>query len=210
MGAIAQVNPRWVQIAMDRCQTAATGAPEPSCASAGRAFLARMPSPRSRVEALILRGLLAEVMLRTGVALGRLPPDCVSLLTTLARAAYGQVGLDGRPPIHPKVRRAIAAMKRGYMNPDLSLCELACRVGLTSSHLSRLLHKETTLGFVGHLRGIRLRKATALMRSDRVSIKEVAASVGYKYSGDFARDFKSRYGVTPSVWRRRIKQLPLW
>jgi AraC-like DNA-binding protein len=197
------VNPAWVQTALDHCQIALGADGLDSCLSAGRAFLGRTPIPRTHIEALILRGLLAEVMLRKGIELRALPPECVALLVAPVVSSLGAKSRVASHDVHPKVRRAIATMRRSYTNPDLSLCDLASRVGLTSSHLSRLLHKETMLGFVGHLRGIRLKKAVTLMKRDAMSVKEIAASVGYKYSGDFARDFKVRYGVTPSVWRKR-------
>lgn len=109
-------------------------------------------------------------------------------------------------PDEPRVRRAMGIMNRICSNPECGLAEVAVQARLSPSYLSRLLKRHTGLGFLEHLRTIRLTKAAHLLTATNLIVKEIATEVGYKHVSDFDRHFKRRYGVTPGEWRRRIWQ----
>jgi transcriptional regulator GlxA family with amidase domain len=44
--------------------------------------------------------------------------------------------------------------------------------------------------------------AQQLLRSEDLTMKEIAARTGYLYETEFGRDFKLHFGVTPTAWRR--------
>ncbi len=45
---------------------------------------------------------------------------------------------------------------------------------------------------------LRLAEALKLLRTSDLSVKQIAASLGYEYAGNFARQFGCRYGCSPS------------
>jgi len=67
--------------------------------------------------------------------------------------------------------------------------------------LSRLFKKETGVSFRQHVREVRMRKAEEMLRRTLLSIKEIAAEVGYKHVSDFDHHFKEVYGMTPREYR---------
>ncbi|MGE0283614.1 MAG: cupin domain-containing protein [Rhizobiaceae bacterium] len=102
----------------------------------------------------------------------------------------------------PAIGRALGVM---HARPDRgwSVAELARIAGLSRSvfaaHFVRL---------VGHpplryLIGLRLDKATELLRTTDKTIVEVAIAVGYDSEAAFSRAFKLRFGRSPSRWRRQ-------
>lgn len=111
-----------------------------------------------------------------------------------------------RAAAEPRVKRAIGIMDRICSNSEFGLAEVAAQARLSPSYLSRLLKRHTGLGFLEHLRAIRLTKAAHLLTATNLIVKEIATEVGYKHVSDFDRHFKHRYGVTPGEWRRRAWQ----
>lgn len=111
-----------------------------------------------------------------------------------------------KPPAEPHVRCAIGIMDRTSSNSELGLADVAARTHTSPSYLSKLLKKHTGLGFLEHLRTIRLTKAAHLLTATNLIVKEIATEVGYKHVSDFDRHFKHQYGVTPGEWRRKTWQ----
>ena len=169
------LRPGWVKATLDKCQ-GAVWADDPlstTCPSVGRALLSEAPAPRTRIESLILRGLLAEVMLRRAIELRLLPRECVALLEVRrVTAAFDLHEMALARINHPTVLRALTVIRKSYANPDLRLTDVASMVGVTACHLSRLLHKATRAGFADHVRQVRLKKALRLLSAAPVSVKQ--------------------------------------
>jgi AraC-like DNA-binding protein len=194
------LRPSWVKRTIDKSQIAIGTHRGAACQCVGQELLSQAPAPCAPIEALLLRGVLAEVMLRRAVELNALSSDCIDVLRRVAiRPRHDTTAR----PTHPKVMQALTLMRKAYANQQLRLTDAASAVSLTSCHLSRLLRKETGTGFVDHMRRIRLEKAVTLLRAAQLSVKQVAAEVGYKYAGDLTRHFKAAHGTTPTAWRRR-------
>jgi AraC-like DNA-binding protein len=84
---------------------------------------------------------------------------------------------------------------------SLRLSGIAAEVHVSSWYLSKMLKKNIGVGFSGLIRLIRIKKAEVLLESSMLSVKEVAASVGYSGTAAFDRDFRRVHGLTPSEWR---------
>jgi AraC-like DNA-binding protein len=116
---------------------------------------------------------------------------------------FGTSAQQAGPATEPRVRRTVEIIDRICSNSELGLAEVAARAHLSPAYLSRLLKKHTGLGFLEHLRTIRLMKAAHLLTATSLIVKEIATEVGYKHVSDFDRHFKHRFGVTPGEWRRK-------
>ena len=199
------VRRQWLRVTVNQCQIAAGDAvtSEIACAAVGERILRAAPRPSSHLEALLLQGFVAEAIVRRAVATGGLPKQCSEMLSATTTAA--SIGPSGGHDdwIHPKVAHALHVIRRSSNQPDLRLTWVARSVGVTPSHLSRLLHRDAGVGFSAYLRSIRLDKSRRLLKDPQVSIKQVASTVGYKHPGDFSQQFKTEYGVTPTTWRER-------
>jgi transcriptional regulator GlxA family with amidase domain len=100
--------------------------------------------------------------------------------------------------VHFQVQRALQVMNVRYAEPELTLQAVASEVGLSSCHLSRLLKLETGCGFVAHLHRRRVSAAIGFLTQDgRLSVKEVAAAVGYRSVTQLDRHCKELHGMAP-------------
>jgi transcriptional regulator GlxA family with amidase domain len=94
-----------------------------------------------------------------------------------------------------------------FMNSNLgrriSLTELADVANLSPSHLSHLFKTQTGLSPGEYLRRLRMEKASHLLTSTLLSIKQVMATVGYSNRSNFLRHFKRYFDLVPSEYRQR-------
>jgi AraC-like DNA-binding protein len=93
-----------------------------------------------------------------------------------------------------------------YHDPDLKLSTLTTEVDLSLCHLSRALKRETGRGFLAHVHERRVTAAHALLLERRLTVKEIAARVGYKSVTQFDRHYKRRYGMTPGCVRMNLRR----
>lgn len=83
---------------------------------------------------------------------------------------------------------------------------VAERVGLSRSRFEFLFQRETGTTFKRRLLDLRMGKAAGLLAADSAGIKQVAWAVGYHCPSSFTRDFKARFGNTPSQYRKELIQ----
>lgn len=82
-------------------------------------------------------------------------------------------------------------------NPP-SIAELTQQVGISDFTLRRGFQEIFGTTVIGYLTQKRLEQAELLLRGNRLSVAEVANSVGYTHLGYFAKVFKRQFGITPS------------
>jgi transcriptional regulator GlxA family with amidase domain len=107
-------------------------------------------------------------------------------------------------------RRIAAAIEviQSDKHHRMRVSELARRVNLSVGRFARLFKAETSLSPKDYVRQLRLRRAKELLENTFLRVNEVAAQVGFRHASSFVRDFKMRYGYTPSTSRRRMDSLP--
>ena len=115
-----------------------------------------------------------------------------------------------RPPTGPDVADVLVELARImdgglYLQPRLTLKEIADRVGLPVYRLRRIIHVE--LGhqnFNAFLHVYRVREACARLSDPelrRTPILTIALEAGYQSINTFNRGFRDVMGVTPSAYR---------
>jgi AraC-like DNA-binding protein len=120
----------------------------------------------------------------------------LSLVAKYVIKPLGSGSIDGR------IKLVIRLVHEQYERDDPTLSKLARQAGLSIWYLARLFKKNTGISFGEYLRDLRLKKAALLLQNPTLSIKEIAAAVGYKYVSDFDHHFKSTFGMCPSEYRR--------
>lgn len=97
------------------------------------------------------------------------------------------------------VQRACEYIADNYAMP-ISITDIAEHVGLSRSRLYRLFMSELRLSPVQVLTQYRIRQACELLRRGDLSVKTVAASVGYENQLYFSRRFREIMGVPPTQY----------
>jgi transcriptional regulator GlxA family with amidase domain len=123
--------------------------------------------------------------------------DRAALLSAPARPRYRHRALD------PHVGRSLAVIEARHREPRLSLRDVASTVNLSPWHLTRLLKRATGGGFVTHVHRVRISAAERLLRDTSLTVKQVAAAVGYANTSQLDRHFRCLRGTTPVSFRRR-------
>ena len=103
-----------------------------------------------------------------------------------------------------RVRLVVQAVE---LNPATTVAELARLVRLSSSRLGHLFKLQVGHDLEDFLRNARLEKAAELLRTTELSIKEIAAQVGYRHASSLDRGFKHVFGFEPADYRRRHRNL---
>jgi two-component system response regulator YesN len=92
-----------------------------------------------------------------------------------------------------------------YMEPDLSLYEVASQVNLSSSHFSAVFSQGTCQTFKEYLTTTRINKAKEMLRSSSLSSNDIAYQVGFNDPHYFSFVFKKNTGFSPTEFRSQSR-----
>ena len=81
--------------------------------------------------------------------------------------------------------------------------EMAEIVELSKPHFQRLFKNKVGVSPIAWLRERRLEKACELLESEFLNIQQIGITIGMSDDSHFTRDFKRKYGVTPSEYRKQ-------
>ncbi len=89
-----------------------------------------------------------------------------------------------------------------YLNPDLTLAEVAASIGSNRTYLSQYINNTLNTTFYEYVNGYRVREATYLLANrPEQPLHEIAEACGFNSISTFRRSFKKEKGVTPSEYR---------
>lgn len=89
---------------------------------------------------------------------------------------------------------------------------LSASKGLSVSRFQHLFKQEVEMSFVNYVRERRLQKTRELLETTHLRIQEICVKVGASNETHFLRDFKQKFGLTPTQYRknfRRQQNLPI-
>lgn len=87
---------------------------------------------------------------------------------------------------------------------DISLEEVAERIGLNASYFSQLFKQSTGETFVQYRIRRRMERAKLLLAQPHMNITDISFEIGYADHPHFTKTFKKWAGVTPSEYREKI------
>ncbi len=99
-----------------------------------------------------------------------------------------------------KIEQSIAYMKQ-HLDVPLHVGTLAALVSISPSHFFALFKRRTGTAPIDYFIRLRMRQACHLLNATTMSVKEVAATLGYEDPYYFSRMFKSVNDVAPSDYR---------
>lgn len=93
-----------------------------------------------------------------------------------------------------------------HLNMPLQVATLAARVDLSKSHFTVLFKRYVGGTPIDYFIRLRLRQACRLLEDTRMSVKEIAYTLGYDDPFYFSRIFKSFNQIAPSKYRLRKRK----
>ncbi|MEK6302206.1 MAG: helix-turn-helix domain-containing protein [Acidobacteriota bacterium] len=110
--------------------------------------------------------------------------------------------------IHKARVRAVTDFMGANLQRRIAMTELAGVVNLSPVYFSHVFKAETGVPPGDYLIRLRMEKASHLLATTFLSIKQVMAAVGYNNKGNFARHFRRHFHATPSEYRKRALAVP--
>src|SRR4051794_10317746 len=101
-------------------------------------------------------------------------------------------------------REALALITSEYAG-DLHLEGVARRLATSRRQLQRAFAEAGNTSFRDELAKVRMEHARALLASDHMPVRQVAASVGYHQPAQFAKSFRRYPGQPRSSSRRSVR-----
>jgi len=102
------------------------------------------------------------------------------------------------------IRLAKEYIEQHYIDPDLTLKNVASRANLSASHFSTVFSQETCQTFKEYLTEMRINKAKELLRMTTLRSADIAYQVGYNDPHYFSSVFKKNTGFSPLEFRSKI------
>lgn len=103
-----------------------------------------------------------------------------------------------------RVAEALRVIRSEYAMPQLDLSFVSARLRLSKSYLCRIFRREMRIGLPEYISKVRADAAETLLRETFMSVKEIAAAVGFTYVAQLDRAFKTKCGQSPREYRARI------
>ncbi|MEZ0536731.1 response regulator [Caldicellulosiruptoraceae bacterium PP1] len=98
------------------------------------------------------------------------------------------------------ISAVINYLKDNYTN-EISLSQISSQYNLSSYYFSKLFKKSLGINFKEYITRLRVNKATELLRTTNLSIKEISYAVGFDDPNYFVKIFKKVTGSTPTSYR---------
>ena len=104
-----------------------------------------------------------------------------------------------------KIQRAVDYIEQNYAK-DLNMAVVSNYISMNYSLFSYSFKQYTGSNFVNYLKDIRMREAKRLLAETDMRIIEISQEVGYDNEKHFMKIFKSSCGVSPSEYRRNMRE----
>ncbi len=96
---------------------------------------------------------------------------------------------------------------RENIHTDISQEEVANRLYICTSYLSRIFKKQTGESFTQYVTKVKMEKAVELLHDPQYKTYQVGEMLGYKTPRYFARLFRAHTGMNPSEYRKEVLHL---
>ena len=88
---------------------------------------------------------------------------------------------------------------------DLSVPFVAHHVDMSPSYLTALFHKHLGISPGEYIRRVKLQESKHLIRENKLNFTEIAAELQYSTVHQFSRQFKEKFGMTPSEYAKLVR-----
>ncbi len=128
--------------------------------------------------------------------------DIANCAIEICSGVVEDVFMTSRGREDPLITRALGFLDKNYAS-SISDCELAEKMGLSTSHFRFLFREHLGQPFHKYLISLRLEKARDILLAGGLTVSEVAEHVGFTSAAHFTRAFTKRFGASPSAFRQR-------
>lgn len=103
------------------------------------------------------------------------------------------------------MEKLTALLNENISNSDLGVDDVAQMMGMSRSVYFKKLKALTGIGPNDYLKQLRMQRAAEMLDGGEMPIADIAFSIGISDPHYFSKCFKQRFGMTPTEWKRRMK-----
>jgi len=92
-----------------------------------------------------------------------------------------------------------------HAREKLSVPLVARMVDVSPSYLTAMFHKNLQISPGEYIRRIKLQESKRMIREDDLNFTEIAAALQYSTVHHFSRQFKEKFGITPTEYARSVR-----
>lgn len=129
------------------------------------------------------------------------------LLSVLRDAGGGKKRLQ--TPVALNNENAIVSRALQYIADHvyekLPVETVAKEIGVSASHLTALFHRQMEISPGEYIRRVKLEESKCLIREGKMNFSQIAAALHYSTIHHFSRQFKDKFGITPSEYAKSLQ-----
>jgi two-component system, response regulator YesN len=129
-------------------------------------------------------------------------PELEEAYFSLFSEIQGKLAEKKNSKQHDFIRQIDQKINEAYMDPNLSLNQIADEMDMSPIYISRLYKQQTMTSIVDVILEVRLRKVCSLLTNTDLSVTAIAERCGFTSSSYLHRMFKRSFGITPTDYRR--------
>jgi AraC-like DNA-binding protein len=92
-----------------------------------------------------------------------------------------------------------------HIRQKLSVPAVAAQVEVSPSYLTALFHKHLQISPAEYVRRIKLQESKQMIREHSMTFTEIASALQYSTVHHFSRQFKEKFGITPSEYAKSVR-----
>ncbi|MFK8042953.1 helix-turn-helix domain-containing protein [Congregibacter sp.] len=99
---------------------------------------------------------------------------------------------------------ALMAAKFLFLDPNLSLSNLAQALSVSTNYLSQAINDQLKVNFFDCVNGYRVRHSLPLLAQSSTTVLEIAMDSGFNSKSAFYTAFRKHQGMTPGAYRKQM------
>ena len=130
-----------------------------------------------------------------------------ALLNQLLLTLYRQQHFSPAQPLKGEAAIVTRAQKiiENYARQKLSVPLVAQRAQVSPSYLTALFQKRLNISPGDYIRRVKLQVSKEMIRDGQMNFTEIAAALEYSTVHHFSRQFREKFGITPSEYAKTVR-----
>ena len=167
----------------------------------------KFTAPQQAVQ--LLQQMLREQERMDNYSKDMILAQLAMLLLTLLRQTESptQAKLQTSNAVHSEneIIRQAQQFISSHIREKLSVPLVARQVDVSPSYLTALFHKNLQISPGEYIRRIKLQESKQMIRENNMNFTEIAAALQYSTVHHFSRQFKEKFGITPTEYAKSVR-----
>lgn len=92
-----------------------------------------------------------------------------------------------------------------HVREKMTVTSVAKQVDVSPSYLTALFHKHLHIAPGEYIRRVKLQESKLMIRENQLNFTEIAAALEYSTVHHYSRQFKEKFGITPSEYAKSVR-----